>query len=168
MIFAHTGFAVAIIGMVLTSSYGVERDVRVKPGDVVELAGYHFELQGIKPITAVNYQGHAAIVNVRYDGQQIAVMEAQKRLYLVQRMPMTEAAVDAGLTRDLFVALGEQFQDGSWGLRVYHKPFIRWIWFGGLIIAFGGLCAIGDRRYRAKRKSLIGKAVSEPVTAKVA
>ena len=168
MILGHTGFAVAIIGMVLTSSYGVERDVRLKPGDVVELAGYHFELERIKPITAVNYTGHAAVVNVRQNDEQIAVMEAEKRLYIVQRMPMTEAAVDAGLTRDLFVALGEQFKDGSWGLRVYHKPFIRWIWFGGLIIALGGLCAIGDRRYRAKRKSLIGKVVNEPVSAEVA
>ena len=157
MIWGHTGFAVAIIGMVLTSSYGVERDVRMKPGDVVELEGYNFELEGIKPITAVNYNGHAAVVNVLQDDERIVTLEAEKRLYIVQRMPMTEAAVDAGLTRDLFVALGEPFKDGSWGLRIYHKPFIRWIWFGGLIIAFAGMCAIGDRRYRAKRKSLIGK-----------
>lgn len=161
MILGHTGFAVAIIGMALTSSYGVERDVRMKPGDVVELEGYHFELERIKPIEAANYNGHAAVVNVRQDGKPVARMEAEKRMYIVQRMPMTEAAVDAGLTRDLFVALGEPFKDGSWGLRIYHKPFIRWIWFGGLIIALGGLCAIGDRRYRAKRKSLIGKPVDD-------
>jgi cytochrome c-type biogenesis protein CcmF len=157
MILGHLGFATALIGMVLTSAYGVERDVRMSPGDVVELAGYEFEFTQVKPINAENYSGYAAVVDVRYNNEPVAHMLAEKRFYTVQRSPMTEAAVDAGFTRDLFVALGEQFKDGSWALRIYHKPFIRWIWFGGLIIALGGLCALGDRRYRAKRKSLIGQ-----------
>ena len=157
MIFGHVGFAVAIIGMVMTSSYGVERDVRVFPGNSVELAEHQFEFVGIEPVKGPNYNGHAAIVRVHHEGEVVANLKAEKRIYIVQRMPMTEAAVDAGLTRDLFVALGEQFKDGSWALRVYHKPFIRWIWFGGLIIAFGGLCAMGDKRYRARRRADIGK-----------
>ncbi|NQZ10239.1 MAG: heme lyase NrfEFG subunit NrfE, partial [Algicola sp.] len=161
MVFGHMGFAVAIIGMVLTSSYGVEKDVRMRPGDTVVLADYEFKFVEIRDITAENYSGHAAVVDVRYENEQVAHMVAEKRFYTVQRSAMTEAAVDAGLTRDLFVALGEQFKDGSWALRVYHKPFIRWVWFGGLIIALGGLFALGDKRYRAKRKSLIGKKETE-------
>jgi cytochrome c-type biogenesis protein CcmF len=157
MILGHSGFAVALVGMVLTSSYGVERDVRMFPGDSIELAEHHFKLVKIKPISAENYTGHAAVVDVTHNGEQVAHMVAEKRFYTVQRSSMTEAAVDAGLTRDLFVALGEQFKDGSWALRVYHKPFIRWIWFGGLIVALGGLFAMSDKRYRAKRKALIGK-----------
>ncbi len=161
MVLGHLGFAVAIIGMVMTSSYGVEKDVRMRPGQTVNLAGYDFNFVGVKNISVENYTGHAGTVKVSYDGKPVATMVAEKRVYIVQQMPMTEAAVDAGFTRDLFVALGEPFDDGSWALRIYHKPFIRWIWFGGLIIAFGALCAMMDRRYRLRRKTLSQQALAE-------
>ncbi|MFT5162136.1 MAG: cytochrome c-type biogenesis protein CcmF [Alteromonadaceae bacterium] len=157
MVFGHCGFAVAIVGMALTSAYSVEKDVRMNVGDNIELAGYNFHLGEIKRIKAENYSGNAAVVEVQKEGEFVATMVAEKRFYTVQTSVMTEAAVDAGITRDLFVALGEQFKDGSWALRIYHKPFIRWIWFGGLFIAFGGVLALSDRRYRAKRKALIGQ-----------
>ncbi|MFT4926558.1 MAG: cytochrome c-type biogenesis protein CcmF [Phenylobacterium sp.] len=157
MVFGHLGFAVAVVGMSLTSAYSVEKDVRLATGDSIVLAGYDFHLNEVTPIKAENYSGDAAIVEVTYDGEFVAKMIAEKRFYTVQKSVMTEAAVDAGLTRDLFVALGEQFNDGSWALRIYHKPFIRWIWFGGLFMALGGICAMSDRRYRAKRKALIGQ-----------
>jgi cytochrome c-type biogenesis protein CcmF len=124
------------------------------PGQSIELAGYDFKFVGIKDISVENYTGHAGTVQVSYDGKPVATMVAEKRMYVIQRMPMTEAAVDAGWTRDLFVALGEPFDDGSWALRIYHKPFIRWIWFGGLFIAFGALCSMMDKRYRARRTVL--------------
>jgi cytochrome c-type biogenesis protein CcmF len=79
-------------------------------------------------------------------------MKAEKRLYTVQRMPMTEAAIDAGFTRDLYIAMGEQLPDGAWAVRIYYKPFIRWIWLGPLIMAFGGLLMICDRRYRSRKE----------------
>lgn len=63
---------------------------------------------------------------------------------------MTEAAIDWGFTRDLYAALGERLDDGSWGVRLYYKPFIRWIWFGGLFMAFGGLLCMLDKRYRLR------------------
>jgi cytochrome c-type biogenesis protein CcmF len=92
-------------------------------------------------------------------------MQPEKRTYLVQTMPMTEAAIDAGLTRDLFVALGEDLGKGAWSLRIYHKPFVRWLWFGGLIMALGGLLAATDRRYRsmAKRSSVRNAAAKATV-----
>lgn len=161
MVLGHMGFAVALVGMVLTSAYSVEKDVRMLPGDSIELAGYDFQFKKINPINAENYSGHAAVVEVSYDGEKVAHMVAEKRFYKVQTSVMTEAAVDAGLTRDLFVALGEQFNDGSWALRLYHKPFIRWIWFGGLFMALGGICAMSDKRYRAKRKALIGQPLTD-------
>ncbi len=166
MVWGHLGFAVAIVGMGLTSAYSVEKDVRMTPGESIMLAGHEFHLNQIKNIKAENYSGYAAVVEVQKDGQFVAEMVAEKRFYKVQTSVMTEAAVDAGLTRDLFVALGEQFNDGSWALRIYHKPFIRWIWFGGLFMAIGGLFAMSDRRYRAKRKALIGvdESAERPVT----
>jgi cytochrome c-type biogenesis protein CcmF len=92
-------------------------------------------------------------VTVSSEGEVIAEMYPEKRVYLVQTMPMTEAGIDAGLTRDLFVALGEDLGAGAWSLRVYHKPFVRWIWLGSLIMAFGAGLAATDRRYRTLARS---------------
>jgi cytochrome c-type biogenesis protein CcmF len=149
MTFAHFGIAVFVTGITLTSVYSVEKDIRMAPSDVVDMAGYMFQFHGIKQTKGPNYTANQAYVTVRYDGKEVAQLEPQKRVYQVQKMPMTEAAIDAGLFRDLFVAIGEPLGDqGAWSLRIYYKSFIRWIWLGAIFMAVGGLCAACDRRYR--------------------
>ena len=160
MVSGHLGFAVALIGISLVSAYSEERDVRVALGDSVTLQGYEFVFNGVKPLQGPNYSGHVAAVDVYQQGEQVAALQAEKRFYPVQRSSMTEAGIDSGLTRDLFVALGEELQNGEWALRVYVKPFIDWIWGGAFIMAFGGVLSISDKRYRmaklaAKSKSKV-------------
>ena len=146
---AHLGIAVFTVGVTLTSIYSTEKDVMLTPGESYSLAGYDFKFTGSRKITGPNYQGERGSVIVSKENKVIANMQPEKRIYNVRRMPMTEAAIDAGITRDLFVAMGEpRGEDGGWALRLYHKPFIRWIWLGALIMGFGGLLAATDRRYR--------------------
>jgi len=149
MTLGHIGIAVFIVGITLTSIYSTEKDLQVNPGESYELAGFDFKFEGVSNIVGKNYRASNGRVTVSKNGTLIATMEPEKREYLVQKMPMTEAAIDAGLFRDLFVALGEPLGDsGSWSVRIYHKPFIRWIWLGALIMALGGLLAATDPRYR--------------------
>ncbi|MDX1268701.1 MAG: cytochrome c-type biogenesis CcmF C-terminal domain-containing protein, partial [Oceanisphaera sp.] len=95
-----------------------------------------------------NYEGFKGVIAVSKNGRELPKLHAEKRLYLVQRMPMTEAAIDAGFTRDLYAALGEELDDGSWAVRLYYKPFIRWIWFGAVLMAIAGVVSMVDKRYR--------------------
>ena len=149
MTFAHLGIAVFVIGITLTSVYSVEKDVRLAPNESIDMSGYVFEFHGVKQNKGPNYVAQQAFVTVSYKGQEVAKLEPQKRVYQVQTMPMTEAAIDAGLFRDLFVAIGEPLGDkGAWSLRIYYKAFIRWIWLGALFMAAGGLWAACDKRYR--------------------
>jgi len=149
MSLGHIGVAVFIVGITLTSIYSTEKDLRLEPGQTYELGGYSFTFNGVKVTQGANYQANRGDIDVARNGKKIANMQPEKRVYLVQKMPMTEAAIDAGLTRDLFVALGEPLGDsGAWSVRIYHKPYIRWIWLGALIMAFGGILAASDRRYR--------------------
>ncbi len=146
---AHVGIAVFTVGVTLTSVYSTEKDVMLTPGESYRLADYDFKFIGSKRIIGPNYQGDRGHVIVSKDGKVIADMEPEKRIYNVRRSPMTEAAIDAGITRDLFVAMGDpRGQQGGWALRLYHKPFIRWIWLGALIMGFGGLLSATDKRYR--------------------
>ena len=157
MSLAHLGIAIFIVGISITTVFSQEKDVRLAPGQAYELGGYRFEFDGVRSVQGPNYTAHQGVVTVTRNGQLVATMKPQKRVYQVQRMPMTEAAIDPGLTRDLFVALGSPLgsKDGSWSIRLYHKPFVRWIWLGGLFMALGGLLAASDRRYRilARRRS---------------
>jgi cytochrome c-type biogenesis protein CcmF len=149
MTFAHFGIAVFVIGITLTSVYSVEKDIRMSPSDAVDMSGYIFQFNGVKQTQGPNYTASQAYVTVRHNGKEVAQLEPQKRTYQVQKMPMTEAAIDAGLFRDLFVAIGEPLGDqGAWSLRIYYKSFIRWIWLGAVFMAVGGLCAACDKRYR--------------------
>jgi cytochrome c-type biogenesis protein CcmF len=148
MTVGHLGLAVFVVGITLTSLYSMEKDVRLAPGETFEMAGYSFSFQGVREFEGPNYTASEGVVDVTRDGEPVASMFPEKRVYRVQTNPMTEAAIDAGLTRDLFVALGEPLDNGAWALRLYHKPFIRWIWLGALIMAIGGLIASTDRRYR--------------------
>ncbi|MBT9099371.1 heme lyase CcmF/NrfE family subunit [Methylovulum psychrotolerans] len=152
MTIAHLGIAVFVVGITLTSVYSVEKDVRLAPEETLDMSGYIFKFHGVKETQGANYVAQQAFITVSHNGQQIAQLEPQKRVYQVQTMPMTEAAIDAGLFRDLFVAIGEPLGDGgAWSLRIYYKSFIRWIWLGAIFMAVGGLCAACDRRYRVTK-----------------
>ena len=152
MTFAHLGIAVFVIGITLTSIYSVEKDVRLAPNETIEMSGYVFEFHGVQQNKGPNYIAQQAFVTVTYQGQEVAKLEPQKRVYQVRTMPMTEAAIDAGLYRDLFVAIGEPLGDkGAWSLRIYYKAFIRWIWLGALFMAAGGLWSACDKRYRLSK-----------------
>jgi cytochrome c-type biogenesis protein CcmF len=148
MVLGHTGIAVFIVGVTLTSLYSTEKDVRLTPGETYEMGGYSFEFRGVEVTKGPNYTAYRGDLVARQGNELIAEMRPEKRIYLVQTMPMTEAAIDAGLTRDLFVALGEDLGKGAWSLRIYHKPFVRWLWLAGLIMSIGAGLAATDRRYR--------------------
>jgi len=148
MVSGHLGFAVTLIGISLVSAYSVERNVRMAVGDELELQGYRFVFDRVSQIQGPNYSADRGHIVVWQDAKQVADLEAEKRFYPVQRNSMTEAGIDSGITRDLFVALGEPLENGDWALRIYVKPFVNWIWLGALIMAFGGVLSISDRRYR--------------------
>ncbi len=130
----------------------IERDVRMAPGDSAEVDQYRFVFRGVETHKGPNYSAMRGTMDVYRGDQQVAVMHPEKRFYFVQRNTMTEAAIDAGLFRDLYVAMGEQLDGDAWAVRLYHKPFIRWIWLGALFMTAGGLLAASDRRYRIKVK----------------
>ncbi len=153
MTIGHIGIAVFAIGVSLTSLYSIERDLRLDKGETVSIAGYDFEFGGVTDVDGPNYTAEEGLLTVSKDGSEITQLRAQKRDYNSQMGIMTEAAIDAGLTRDLFFALGESLGPDSWSVRIYHKPFVRWIWLGALFMAFGGLIAVMDRRYRRVRSS---------------
>jgi cytochrome c-type biogenesis protein CcmF len=147
---AHLGMAVCAIGVVLVSHYSSERDLRLAPGESLELGGYQFVFEGAKHFEGPNFTSDKGTVRVLQDGRQVAVLHPEKRMYTVQQMPMTEAGINAGFTRDLYVALGEPLEDGAWAVRVHIKPYVRWIWLGGLLMGLGGVLAASDRRYRLR------------------
>jgi cytochrome c-type biogenesis protein CcmF len=148
MVVAHIGVAVFVVGVTLVKGYESEKDVTLREGESVELGSYAFTLEGVSSVAGPNYRAARAKVSVARDGKPVSVLYPEKRVYNVQQMPMTEAAIDTGFTRDLYVSLAEPVQSGGWLLRVQHKPFIDWIWGGCLIMALGGLLAASDRRYR--------------------
>ncbi len=160
MSLAHIGVGIFIIGVAATTTFSNERDVRLAPGDSEELAGYRFELAGVGTHDGPNYRAERAEIRVFRGDRQVTTLFPEKRLYPIQSQPMTEAAIDVGFTRDLYVALGDDLGDGSWAVRLYYKPFIRWIWLGPALMALGGLLAASDRRYRRKRKTR--RALAEP------
>ncbi|MNE24100.1 Cytochrome c-type biogenesis protein CcmF [compost metagenome] len=152
---AHLGLAVCALGVVLSSNNSAERDLRLAPGEAVELAGYQFIFEGAKHFEGPNFTSDKGTVRVVEDGREISVLHPEKRLYTVQQSMMTEAGIDAGFTRDLYVALGEPLDNGAWAVRVHVKPFVRWIWLGGLLTGLGGLLAAMDGRYRVKVKARV-------------
>ncbi len=149
MMFAHIGIAVTAIGITLVSTYSEERDIRMAKGDSVELAGYEFTFQGTHVVTGPNYMADRATIVVTEDGHAVVTLHPEKRRYNVKQNVMTEADIDAGLFRDLYVALGEPLNNGeAWAVRVHYKPYVRWLWLGGLMMGFGGLLTVADKRYR--------------------
>ncbi|HGO5815504.1 TPA: heme lyase CcmF/NrfE family subunit [Mannheimia haemolytica] len=150
MVLAHLGVAMTVFGIAFSQNFSIERDVRMNVGDKAEILDYQFEFKGIKITDGANYQGGTAELEITRNGKYEATLNAEKRFYTVSRMGMTEAAIDWGFSRDLYAALGEKLEDNSWAVRLYYKPFIRWIWIGGLFMALGGLLCMLDKRYRLR------------------
>jgi cytochrome c-type biogenesis protein CcmF len=152
MLLAHFGVAVFVTGVTMVKGYDSEKDVRMEPGDTVELSGYTFRLDGVRDVQGPNYVAARAQIQVSREGRAVTTLYPEKRIYTVQNMPMTEAAIDPGFTRDLYVSLGDSVSATAWIVRVQHKPFIDWIWGGCLLMALGGVLAASDRRYRLAAK----------------
>ncbi|WP_427003704.1 heme lyase CcmF/NrfE family subunit [Pantoea eucrina] len=152
MVLGHLGVAVTVVGIAFSTQYSVERDVRMRAGDSIDIHRYHFVFRDVHNLQGPNYSGGVAIIDVTRDGKPEAVLRAEKRFYTAARTMMTEAAISGGFTRDLYAALGEELDNGAWAVRLYYKPFVRWIWFGGLFMAAGGLLCLLDPRYRARKK----------------
>ncbi len=144
---AHSGLGVTIFGVAAITAWAVE-DIRVAhPGESFPVGRYALRLDGVAHARGPNYDADRAVVTVLEGDRVIATLHPEKRLYDVQRMATTEAGIDRGFTRDLYVALGEPQGDG-WALRTYVKPFANWIWLGAMIMAAGGVVSLTDRRYR--------------------
>ena len=152
MVLAHVGVAVTIVGITLVSIYNEERDLRMAPGDKLSFKQYEFIFDGARHIQGPNYTSDQARLRVLKDGEPYGELYPEKRLYTARGNVMTEAALDPGLTRDLYVALGEPLEGGAWAVRIQHKPFVRWLWLGGLLMTVGGLLAATDPRYRKQAK----------------
>ena len=153
MLIAHLGFAACVIGIVATSQYSIEHDLKMDPGDTRELAGYDFRFIEVAEVRGPNFVAEEARFEVTRDGVPIASMNPQKRRYLASGSVMTEAAIDAGLFRDLYVAMGEPVgDDGAWAMRLHYKPLVRWMWLGAILMAIGAFTAAADKRYRRQRK----------------
>jgi cytochrome c-type biogenesis protein CcmF len=156
MLLAHLGVGVFVAGVLLSESLSVTRDVRMAPGETQHIGNYDFRFDGVHHTTGPNWTADQGVVTVTRNGSETTVMHPQKRTY-PRGQVQTESAVDAGVTRDLYVALGEPMDandiEGAWALRLYYKPFIRWIWAGGLLMMLGGLVCATDKRFRIKRSA---------------
>jgi len=152
---AHLGIAIFVIGVTMVGAYQEEKDVRMLSGETVSVGGYQIQFQGVSDEPGPNYRAMRGTFSLMRHGKVEAVLHPEKRNYFSSTMPMTEAAINAGLTRDIYVSLGEQLEDSAWAVRVYYKPFVDWIWGGCLLMALGGLIAITDKRYRVKLRKLV-------------
>ncbi len=152
---AHIGLAATVLGIVMVKNYETEKDVRMAPGDTVQAGPYQVLFKGVQPVQGSNYQAMRGELHLMQGDKLVTVLRPEKRNYETSAMPMTEAAIDPGLTRDIYVSLGDPLDgdDGAWSVRVYHKPFVDWIWIGSVLMALGGILAASDRRYRIKTLS---------------
>lgn len=146
MVVAHLGVAAAVLGIAISTGYGIQDDVRMAPGDHINLAGFNIQFLAEKEIIGPNYRSSQALFQINHGKKQTFILP-EKRIYNVGKMPMTESAVDVTPFRDIYVALGEPLDDRAWSVRLYYKPFVRWIWGGGFLILVGGFLALTDRRY---------------------
>ena len=165
MVLAHCGVALFIVGVTMVKGFEVEQDVRMNVGETATLGGYMFHFDGTEQFKGPNYIAARGTFRVTKDGGEVTVMYPEKRRYFVQNQTMTEAAISPGLLRDLYVSLGEPLEGGAWSVRLYHKPFIDWIWGGCLVMASGGVLAVSDRRYRLAWRR---KEAAVPATAQIA
>jgi cytochrome c-type biogenesis protein CcmF len=151
MTIAHMGIAITIVGVTLVSMYEKEISVKMFINDKVNVSGYDVTFKGIKAVKGPNYNAEQGQIEIHQDGDFVALLKPERRTYLVQTMGMTEAGIDPGLFRDVYVALGDPLKDGAWAIRVHYKPFVRWIWLGAIFMGLGGLFAMLDKRYRRRK-----------------
>lgn len=151
MVVAHLGVATTVIGIAVSTSYGVQDDVQMQPGQKIDVAGYTVEFITQKSLVGPNYKGTQAEFKISREGAS-KLIYPEKRLYTIGQMAMTESAIDVTPFRDIYVALGEPLNANSWSVRLYYKPLVRWIWAGGFMILAGGFLALTDRRYYQKRQ----------------
>ncbi|MBL4606324.1 MAG: heme lyase CcmF/NrfE family subunit, partial [Pseudomonadales bacterium] len=154
MVLGHLGMGFVVLGVAYTSFYSVEKDSRLTPGESTHIENYRFEFKGVTNQKKSNYSASVGQIDVFKEENFMFSLFPEKRIYSVQKNMMTEADIQWNLSRDLYVALGESFDDGSWAVRVSVKPFVRWIWLGALVSALGGFLVISDRRYRLARYKL--------------
>jgi cytochrome c-type biogenesis protein CcmF len=157
MSLAHIGVGLFAIGVTVTQTYKIEKDIALKPGESITLNGYEFQFHGTRSVDGPNYHAVQSEVTISRNGKVIEVLHPQKREYRVQKSPMTEAGIQVGWNRDLFVAMGEDLGGGTWSMRVQYKPLVRFIWLGAIVMALGGLIAITDRRFLPKRATAAEK-----------
>ena len=153
MVIAHLGIAVFVLGVTVVKGFESEIAVKMHPGDVAHLAGYDFRFDGVESRDGPNYTANHGQIHVSKNGMLRTVLEPEKRLYTVTNMPMSEAGISPHLIHDLYASLGEPLDGGAWSVRIYHKPMVEWIWFGCLMMAFGGLLAMSDKRYRLTKQA---------------
>jgi len=165
MVMGHLGFAVATLGVTLTTQFSSERDISLAPGQAVAVGEYTFTLEQVQAVRGPNYNADRGTVPVTRGGQAITTLYPEKRQYAASDQVMTEAGIDGKLLRDLYVSLGEPLADGSWAVRVQVKPFVRWLWLGGLLVATGGVLAITDPRYRRTVLARSARPVASPPVA---
>jgi len=167
MTLAHVGLGVFLIGVSLTSSISSEKHLRMEAGDQLEMAGYSFKFLGTSVVRGPNYSADQGEFVITKDGNEVTRLYSQKRQYARGGSTMTEAAIDPGWTRDLYVSLGEPLdQNGrAWAVRIYHKPFIRWIWLGSILMLAGGMIGAGNKRYRRKAAANVETRETEEVMA---
>ncbi len=161
---AHLGLGLFVLGVTVTTSFNVETDQRIAVGETAQIGDYSIQFNGARPIRGPNYQGLRGEMIVTRDGQPIATLHPEKRIYGARSSPMTEAGIDAGWYRDVFVALGDDLGENAWSVRLQYKPLIRFIWLGALVMAFGGILAATDRRYRVPVRAHVSatSAASQP------
>jgi cytochrome c-type biogenesis protein CcmF len=171
MVIAHLGIAVFVLGVTIVKGFESEIAVKMLPGDVAHLAGYDFTFDGVVDSQGPNYEVSRGQIHVTKNGVLRTILEPEKRLYTVTNMPMTEAGISPHLIHDLYASLGEPLDGGAWSVRIYHKPMVEWVWFGCLMMAFGGFLALADKRYRLKKrapsKEITSKAVKSSKKAKL-
>ena len=165
MLLAHFGVSVFIVGVTMVSGFSTESDVRMEVGDTTAAGQYQVRMDGVKRVVGPNYVSSRASLSITENGKPVGVLTPERRVYNVSRSPMTEVAIDRGVTRDVYVALGEPVSATAWSVRVHHKPFVNLIWIGCVLMALGGVLAASDRRYRIKRKAAAHAEVALPAVA---
>ncbi len=149
---AHLGLGLFVLGVTVTSAFGLATDQRIALGETARVGDYEIVFKSTQPVSGANYQALRGEVLVTRAGEPVATLYPEKRMYAVRTSPMTEAGIDAGWSRDIFVALGDELGGGAWSVRLQYKPLVRFIWLGAIVMALGGLLAGTDRRYRLRAR----------------
>ena len=153
---AHLGLGLCVLGITVTSSFGLVTDQRIAPGGTARVGDYEIVFAGTRPVSGPNYQALRGEITVTRGGKPVTTLYPEKRTYVVRTSPLTEPGIDAGWSRDIFVALGDELGEGAWSVRLQYKPLVRFIWLGAIVMALGGLLAATDRRYRVRATVLSG------------